>query len=183
MMSNGLQYVRTDRNGTKYYHDWTCPRCGGAGQAQKWYYTGSICYACGGTGKRNRPLVVKEYTEEHAAKLEERRIARLKKYEEEHADEIAQEKARSEEIARESNIRALADLGCDANGIGYVLNGNTYPVKDQIKANGGKWIYGVWVCPVEISAKGVEAVRIDISGTKNEYGTYEAYDLIWEARK
>ena len=24
-------YVRTDKNGTKIYHDWTCPRCGGAG--------------------------------------------------------------------------------------------------------------------------------------------------------
>ena len=28
-------YIRTDKNGTKIYHDWTCPRCGGAGYADK----------------------------------------------------------------------------------------------------------------------------------------------------
>ena len=29
----------------------TCPRCGGAGQADKWEHTGKVCYRCGGSGK------------------------------------------------------------------------------------------------------------------------------------
>ena len=26
-----IVYLRTDKNGTKYYANYTCPRCGGAG--------------------------------------------------------------------------------------------------------------------------------------------------------
>lgn len=71
-----IEYIRTDRNGTKYFADWTCPRCGGAGQAEKWVTTGKLCYGCGGTGRRPKPLIVKKYTPEHEAKLEARRKAR-----------------------------------------------------------------------------------------------------------
>lgn len=28
-----------------------CTRCGGAGQSDRWAYTGRVCYDCGGTGK------------------------------------------------------------------------------------------------------------------------------------
>ena len=31
--------------------DNTCTRCGGAGESDRWAYTGRICYDCGGTGK------------------------------------------------------------------------------------------------------------------------------------
>ena len=78
-----LQYVRTDRNGTKIYYDWNCPRCGGAGGADMWAYTGYTCYECGGTGLRVKPLIVKEYTDEYAAKLEARRLA---KWDKDHAE-------------------------------------------------------------------------------------------------
>lgn len=27
-------YIRTDKNGTKIYHDYTCTRCGGAGYSE-----------------------------------------------------------------------------------------------------------------------------------------------------
>lgn len=159
-----LQYVRTDRNGTKYFYDWTCPRCGGAGQADKWIMTGRVCYACGGTGKREKARIVKEYTEEHAAKLEAKRLAKARKqieeakrYAEEHADEIEAENRRIRE-------QRYAENGCGKDGIGYVLEGNTYPIKEQIKANGGKWIYGVWVCPVAMNGSGIRARKIDLSG-------------------
>lgn len=159
-----LIYFKTDKNGTKYYHDWTCPRCGGAGEADKWMYTGKICFACGGTGKRNVAKVVKEYTPEHWAKLQARanakaakRAEEAAKYAEEHAEEIAEQN-------RQFIIRRYADLGCGENGVGYVLTGNTYPVKDEIKKNGGKWIYGRWICPVEIAGKGIFSKQIDLSG-------------------
>ena len=59
---------------------------------------------CGGSGLRNKPVTVKEYTDEYAAKLEARRIAKEAKYAEEHADEIAAAKAEQER--REAEIAA-----------------------------------------------------------------------------
>ena len=181
-----LQYVKTDRNGTKYFYDWNCPRCGGAGQAEKWRFTGLTCFECGGTGERRVAKVVKEYTPEYWAKLEARREARAKKYADEHADEIAAAKAEQErreaEWKKRENARVCADYGCGSDGVGYVLQGNTYPVKDQIKANGGRWIYNVWVCPVEIKAKGVSAKRVELKA--NEYGiisSHDAGDAIFDA--
>ena len=160
-------YIRTDKNGTKYFHDWTCPRCGGAGQSDKWLFTGKVCYECGGSGKRFNPKVIKEYTPEYFAKLEARRQAKAAKeaearakYEAEHAEEIAAQRA---EADRKTFEFRCAEHGCGKDGVGYVLKGNTYPVKDQIRKAGGKWIYGTWVCPVLIEGKGITAKRIDIS--------------------
>lgn len=159
-----LIYIRTDKNGTKYFHDWKCPRCGGAGFADKWIATGRVCYECGGTGKRATPKTVKEYTDEYAAKLDarrraadEKRAAAAAKYAEEHADEIA-------EITRKLIERRYAEFGCGPDGIGYVHEGKTWGVKDQIKKAGGRWIYGVWVCPVEFKADGVRVHTIDLKG-------------------
>lgn len=162
-----LIYVKTDKNGTKYFHDWKCPRCGGQGSAQKWRWTGSICYECGGSGKRRVAKIVKQYTPEYWAKLEAKRQAKAAKeaaerakYEEEHADEIAAEKA---EYERRTFEFRCAENGCGKDGVGYVLTGNTFKAKEDIKKAGGKWIYGVWICPVEIQGQGITAKRIDIS--------------------
>lgn len=67
--------IRIDRNGTKYFADDTCKRCGGAGERSEWYYTGMTCYECGGTG-RSAPYIEKEYTPEYAEALRERRAER-----------------------------------------------------------------------------------------------------------
>lgn len=155
--------VRVDRNGTKYW-DITeaCPRCGGRGDYILGGLNYGVCFACGGSGKHE--YTWKEYTPEHEAKLEARRQAKAAKlaeekakYEEEHADEIEEERRR---IIKER----YAENGCGADGIGYVLTGKTFPAKDQIKQNGGKWIYGVWVCPVEIKGAGISAKQINLSG-------------------
>ena len=84
-----IKYIRTDKNGTKIYEDWTCPRCGGQGWAGQWKFTGVTCFRCGGSGLRKRPVIVKEYTDEYWQKLNARREAKAAKYAEEHADEIA----------------------------------------------------------------------------------------------
>lgn len=96
-----MKYIRTDKNGTKIYHDYTCPRCAGMGEADKWDRTGRVCFACGGSGLRNRPKVVKEYTDEYWAKLISRRNAKARKYAEEHAEEIAAAKAERERMDAE----------------------------------------------------------------------------------
>lgn len=67
-----IVYLRTDKNGTKYYANYTCPRCGGAGGSDKWSFTGWTCYECGGTGESSTPVIEKEYTPEYRAKLDER---------------------------------------------------------------------------------------------------------------
>lgn len=182
-----LIYVKTDKNGTKYYHDINCPRCSGYGALEKWAYTGRVCYECGGEGKRVHPKTIKIYTPEYEAKLEARRAAKAAKYEEEHAEEIAEAKAEEErkeaERKQRKNEQTSKELGCAANGIGYVLTGNTYPVKEEIKKNGGKWVGGTWVCPIRYEANGVKAIEIDLTKFINEYGLIsygEGLDLIWE---
>lgn len=162
MTFDKLQYIRTDRNGTKIYHDWTCPRCGGAGQADKWIRTGKVCFECGGTGKRKSPKIVKEYTEEYAAKLDARRIERDER---KAANTPKPDPEEVEAKRREALANIYAMNGCGADGVGYVLKGNTYPIKNKIKAHGGKWIYGAWICPVEVTGDGVQVKRIDISGS------------------
>lgn len=159
-----LVYIKTDKNGTKYFHDWTCPRCGGAGFADKWIATGKTCWACGGTGKRVVAKVVKEYTPEYWEKLNAKRQAKAKKqaeeaarYAEEHAEEIAEQNRKIIEDR-------YAEFGCNKDGIGYVLRGKTYPIKDKIRKAGGRWIYGAWVSPVMISGDGIQIHQIDISG-------------------
>ena len=174
-------YIRTDKNGTKYYYDWTCPRCGGAGFCDKWINTGRVCYECGGTGKRFKAKVIKEYTPEYWAKLEARRQAKAKKYAEDHAEEIAQAEAEHErreaEYRKAEFIRGCKEFGCGEDGIGYALTGKTYPVKDQIKANGGKWIAMTWVSPVEVKANDVHAFRIDLHEFINEHGYIAKNDV------
>jgi hypothetical protein len=177
-----LKHFKTDKNGTKYFHDWTCPRCGGAGYSDKWIFTGRTCYECGGTGKRNTPKIVKEYTPEYAAKLAERRKARQK------ANEPTEEqKAELKRLADETNARRRERLfnqhGCDKNGHGYAYIGKTYNYKNTFREAGGKWInYAqLWVCPqlFEVS-KNIKVVEIDISDKINfeteEY--FEVYKLL-----
>lgn len=161
-MKTTKRLIKTDRNGTKYWDvTETCPRCGGRGDYIRGINYGT-CFLCGGSCKRN--YTFKEYTPEYEAKLEARRQAKATKkakeaaqYAEEHAEEI---EAQNRRIIEER----YAEWGCGKDGIGYVLQGNTYPIKEQIKANGGKWIFGVWVCHVEVNGKGVTAHSINLNG-------------------
>ena len=59
----GWQFLRVDKNGTKYWADYTCPRCGGQGGSDAWAYTGWTCYECGGTGKADKARIIKENQE------------------------------------------------------------------------------------------------------------------------
>ena len=105
--------IRVDRNGTKYFEgNVPCSRCGGAGGADKWQFTGWKCYNCGGSGKQHGRW--KEYTPEYEAKLAQRRQARREKWEAEHAEEIAQREAErkakeeAERLAKEAAEKAIS---------------------------------------------------------------------------
>lgn len=130
----GRTLIRIDKNGTKYWSDDTCQRCGGDGQRAEWYYTGSTCYECGGTG-RSKPRLVKEYTSEYAALLAERREEREAKKlgypsaavmrerrEEEAARREAERKAEEERIAAEKKAEEerIAALKARSHYVGTV---------------------------------------------------------------
>lgn len=126
--------IRVDRNGTKYWADDTCKRCGGAGERSEWYYTGMTCYECGGTG-HSKPHMEKEYTPEYAAKLkasrdlrearkagyasaEEMREAQKAKAERREAERIAQEER--EAAARQAEEERIAKLKAKSQYVGKV---------------------------------------------------------------
>lgn len=121
-------FIREDKNGTKIYHNYTCRRCGGAGGADQWKATGWTCYECGGSGIASSPEVIKVYTPEYEAILAERRAKRA-------------EKKRQERIskAEELNRQFLKDHGFSEDGKIYAVLGDTYPIKDTLKALGCRW--------------------------------------------
>lgn len=105
--------IKIDRNGTKYYSDDTCRRCGGLGERSEWYNTGFYCFECGGTG-HSAPRIEKVYTPEYEAKLEVRRLERMAKKEgfasvEEMQAARAAEWARAEAEREAAEARAKAE--------------------------------------------------------------------------
>lgn len=119
---------KTDKNGTKYYYDWTCSRCGGAGGADQWKFTGWKCYDCGGTGKSTTPSVYKEYTPEYQAKLDARRAKR-------------QAKREAEAKEREAETRAewLEKHQFNADGDTFLFLGDTFIIRERIKETGAMY--------------------------------------------
>lgn len=115
-MARSKTPFKIDRNGTRYYLDYTCPRCGGAGGGPQWAYTGWTCYECAGTGERKDPKVVKEYTPEYEAKLAERRAARRERELNKEAQENGfdtyeawqEALAKAEQLRKEEKERAAA---------------------------------------------------------------------------
>lgn len=129
-----LQYIRTDKNGTKYYHDWNCPRCGGAGRSDSWCFTGYECYACGGTGMRAKPKTIKKYLPEYRERLDAKAAAKR-------AEKVAKIKA-------EGYLKTARKYGFSEDGVGYVYTGNTYEIKEELRAHGAKFSFALhWVSP------------------------------------
>lgn len=164
-----LEYIRTDKNGTEIYHDWTCTRCGGAGASDKWIFTGRTCYECGGSGRGHRPAIVRKYTPEYEAKLQARREARAAKRLAENPPPTQEELEAKAEEARRSNWQ---HQGFREDGVGYVHSGNTYQHKDALKAAGGRWTYllRAYIAPQPI--KGLEGVRITEARAQDLCNTY-----------
>ena len=117
-----LVYDRTDKNGTKIYLDYNCPKCGGSGVIPYFYHVDSgTCFKCGGSGKREHPKQVKKYTPEYAAKLEAKR------------------KERRRAKAPEQNEKFFIREGFDRNGETYIVLGDTYKIREELKAAGCKY--------------------------------------------
>lgn len=120
-------FWKTDRNGSRYFTDNRCHRCGGRGRIACYgHVDGGICFACGGSGKATNPDVMKVLTPEHAEALRIKREAAAEKRQAAHTAEL---------IATRS--ARLAKAGFAQEGTEYVIYravGNTYKVKDELKA-------------------------------------------------
>lgn len=150
------RYVRTDKNGTKIYHDVNCPRCAGHGEAEKWWATGKVCFACGGSGLRPKPLEIKVRSAEYEAVLEARRAAKAAEVPMTSEDEL---RAR----ALEARSNAWENHGFGRDGVGYLYTGKTYPVRNHLSKSGGRWCGPLkgWIAPVDLGEiKGVEIEKI-----------------------
>jgi hypothetical protein len=112
--------LRVDRNGTKYWLETKCPKCGGQGSIDAYYYNqAGVCFLCGGSGYHETTW--KEYTPEYAEKLAERR----------------RKKARAK--APEVNAKLFKQLGMSEDGKAWIVLGNTYEIKDALKEAGARW--------------------------------------------
>lgn len=119
--------IKIDRNGTKYYSDCTCQRCGGKGRIS--YYSfieGGICFECGGSGV-SKERIEKEYTPEYRAKLDAKREAKKEAEKSQKIGELMAHKAEN-----------LERLGFK-DGKTYCVCGDTYAIKDELKAAGAKF--------------------------------------------
>ena len=152
--------IKVDKNGTEYYANYTCQRCGGAGGSDKWQFTGWKCYECGGSGKSTKPQIWKKYTPEYEAKLNERRAKRA-------AKKLEELTAKQDDTL----TRWLDSHQFDADGNTFVVLGNTYEAREQLKAIGAKYdsIIG-WHFHQAIHGFDTKMVNINDIATKTLYG-------------
>lgn len=124
------ELIKVDKNGTQYILHRACPKCGGNGVIEHYYFNaGGVCFKCDGTGRFDHMEMIR--TPEYEKKLFDRRVARERKKNE----------------AR--NIEWKERMGFKAGFIVFVVVGvNTYNIKDELKAAGAKfngligWYFG-----------------------------------------
>ena len=107
-------------NTAEYTYQDRCSRCGGAGGAEAWRYTGWTCYDCGGTGLGNI-RTEKVYTAEKLAKLNAAQEKRDAKKAEKLAAEYA-EKTAAHKVWREAHAEALALMESTKDGNPFLLD-------------------------------------------------------------
>ena len=115
---------------------------------------------------RNRPKIVKEYTDEYWAKLQARQEERAKKYAEEHAEEIAAAKAEQER--REAEIAAQIEA--------------EKKLLEEIERKARGHYYGEVGQKIEIEVTYVDHIFIDTvfgGSTIYKFDTDDGAHLVW----
>ena len=146
--------VKVDRNGSKHFVEDTCPRCGGSGKISYYghVYNG-VCFKCNGSGKYEYTII--ERTPEYEATLAERRLAKAK--------------AKAPKV----NANFFKSMYLSENGDAYVVLGNTYEIKEQLKEAGAKFKYELgWYFDHEVNEFPTECVHRDDFMNKLANDTY-----------
>lgn len=124
-----LTLNRVDRNGTHYYTDCKCPKCGGTGNI--YYYAhveGGVCFLCGGSGVHPTQVVVRRI--EYQRVLDAKRLERARK------------------AAPAMNAAFFEREGFSKDGKTYIVLGDTYAIREDLKAAGAKFSYNLgWHFP------------------------------------
>lgn len=146
--------IRVDKNGTKYFEDDVCPKCHGRGYLD---YYGHIeqgrCFKCGGSGYYITRW--KEYTPEYQQILLQKRLKREAKK------------------VPERNQKFYQYNGFNEDGDTWVVLGNTYSIKDELKEAGAKF-YGPLGWHFNHEVEGYDTVKVNISEVTyiSELGQY-----------
>ncbi len=148
--------VKTDKHGNRHYRTNRCKKCGGTGNVGYTLDDGR-CWRCMGTGIETEHTVI-EYTAEQI--------------------QLRREKATAKRLGTlEQQLRAM---GFDPETrTAYCPIGNTFAVKDALKALGGVYDrrYGWWIVPSKPKfCESVELTMDDLS--VEEYGDYVRYCVV-----
>ena len=120
-----LKYIRTDKNGSRYYECHVCTRCGGTGILPEFrHHDRGTCYKCGGTGWVEGYTVLVR-TAEYAKALCDRRVERWHK--------------QRKEQAATHNSEMFARMGLSPQGEAWIVMGDTYDMKDTLKEQGARY--------------------------------------------
>ena len=156
--------IKTDKNGTRYYHNrCSCAKCGGTGMIEVYRpINGGECFDCWGSGIVEYDT--KEYTPEYEEKL---RVQREKRA----AKKLAEEKAH----AAEKNTEFFKRNGFNPEGKTYVVLGNTFEIKEELKAQGAKWdnISRHWHMPTIPEGREYLELTVEDMYEANYAGVYE----------
>lgn len=155
--------IKIDRNGTKYWDESTCPKCGGKGKI--YYYShveGGICFKCGGSGVYHHKII--ERTPEYEEKLRLRRL----------------EKARK--TAPERNAKYFESLGCSPEGKAWLVLGNSYDIKEDLKAAGARYDWAMGWHFNEKNEK-FNVAEFDVASLGHEYEDGTIHIIMEEIEK
>lgn len=142
--------IKTDKHGNKTFRTNACKRCSGEGRIYFSDLDHGRCFDCGGSGIGPERKTV-EYTPEQ--------------------QQMRREKATAKRVGTlEQQFRAL---GCNADGVGYRVLGDSYAVKDQIKRAGGRWNGVFWVMPTKPDF----ADSVEVRAKVISYGDYFPYQV------
>lgn len=146
--------VKEYKDGSIRYHSEACPKCGGVGYLRGYeFIDGARCWKCNATG---------HYPHEWVEKSEER----INKEREKNKQKLMSQ-------ADDKNRYFLKSHGFNENGKSYVVMGDTYSIKDELKSIGGKFDYILgWKIPND--SEKYKTIEIDISdvANKDENGWY-----------
>ena len=159
-VSTEPRLIKIDRNGSKHFVVDACPKCAGKGWIPGYEHVeGGICFMCDGSGYHPHKFI--ERTKEYEEKLYQKRLERGRK--------------KSSEV----NAKFFKREGMNENGEAWVILGNTFEIKDQLKEAGAKWnpIMG-WHFDKQPESYLTVKISIEQIGYKNElyvwsYGTQD----------
>ena len=143
--------VKTDKHGNKTYRTNACKRCDGRGRVFFTDLDKGVCWGCIGSGigpERKTTEYTLEYRKIQNAKRTAKRLG------------TAQDQLRG--------------MGFGADGVGYRVTGNSYPVREKIKEAGGRWNGRFWLMPEEPDFIGSEKVLASEATEVENFGTEDA---------